>query len=911
MTKKVAIIGGGVSGLSAIWIAANTMLPFSHGIAMATSVSASSRADCPSYNDTSSPLAQTSTPLREIMRNAHANVEVSIQILLHSKEFFLDKIRDFEELTGAVVTPIVSQAGTWYDDVRYDILSRDVGYIDAYASFGNWIPQFADMGGLMEITDEVGKAGLDWFDIMPAVRNGVAEYKGKTFAVPLDGDVILMLYRKDLVEDIGLPTPRTWDDVLEILEYYDNKDINGDGVPDYGNCFATAEDNIGGESFWAVAGSFLQTLGTSSGIFFDPDTMEPISSYRQEDFIKILQLYKKLVQHSPFRDDPSGVRWQENLAAFQAGRCVLWYNYLGPTRVIISKQAENNMTGVLNLAPLPGMKCSKDDYCPFSSKDGANHAPFLASGGFAYAINSRVSKEKQQAAVDFAFYLSDPAVSFRDVADPGSFLDPLRQRHTASLSNSETKEAQSFLDFGWEKRQLSMLQEVTEFNFLSENYVYDLRLLGAEEYRETGTMSHLIKHWNGELTAVSAADEMAKSWNVITDKYGLIQQRDAYRNILSLPVYVPPVPSISFGGSDAKAILLVAIPIAVILVILVAILIKQRHTIKYKTRDVETAPKGGQIALLFTDIQGSTSLWAHSKSAMSKALEVHHDIVRQCIDKYQAYEVKTIGDAFMIAIDSADRAVLLANEIQLNLVRADFPLELSSLPSCCVSYEKSHRDNMNESLKPMFKGLRVRIGIHLGTHSSTIEEGGQLQIMYDRVTKGYDYYGPVVNVAARIESIGFGGQTVISDAVYRELSDGSKVPSCISPIGELRLRGVSEAVFLHQVLPKDLKGRKFNGVYRRSSSVIDSTSSVMDFKILVNPEKHDSDKDVDVHSLTPVELQVTLKRMQERVLYLEHKLELLEKEDGDDSISFSSDISFEENIIAEKEASTHSASSAI
>ena len=147
--------------------------------------------------------------------------------------------------------------------------------------------------------------------------------------------------------------------------------------------------------------------------------------------------------------------------------------------------------------------------------------------------------------------------------------------------------------------------------------------------------------------------------------------------------------------------------------------------------------------------------------------------------------------------------------------------------------------------------------------------------------------------------------------MYRELSDGSKVPSCISPIGELRLRGVSEAVFLHQVLPKDLKGRKFNGVYRRSSSVIDSTSSVTDFKILVNPEKYDSDKDVDVHSLTPVELQVTLKRMQERVLYLEHKLELLEKEDGDDSISFSSDISFEENIIAEKEASTHSASSAI
>lgn len=727
-------------------------------MSMATSVvSASSAADCPSYNNTPSIRAETSTPLREIMRNSHTNVTINIQILSHAKEFFLDKIRDFEELTGAIVTPRESAASAWYDDVRYDILSKDVGFIDAYASFGNWIPQFADMGGLMDITDEVvGKAGLDWFDIMPAVRNGVAEYNGKTFAVPLDGDVILMLYRKDLVEDVGLPTPGTWDDVLEILEYYDKKDINGDGVPDYGNCFATAEDNIGGESFWAVAASFLQTLGTSSGIFFDPDTMEPMSSYRQEDFIQILELYKKLVQHSPFRDDPSGVGWQENLAAFQEGRCVLWYNYLGPTRVIISKQAENNMTGVLNLAPLPGMKCKKDEYCPFASKDGANHAPFLASGGMSYAINSRVSKEKQQAALDFAFFLSDPAVSFRDVADPGSYLDPLRQRHTASLSNSETKEAQSFLDFGWEERQLLMLQEVTKFNFLSENYAYDLRLLGAEEYRETGTMSHIIKHWNGELTAASAADEMAKSWNVITDKYGLTQQRDMYRNILSLPAYVPPF---AFGGNETKVILLITIPIAIILAVLIAILIKQRHTIKYKTRDVETAPKGGQITLLFTDIQGSTSLWAHSKSAMSKALEVHHDIVRQCIDKYQAYEVKTIGDAFMIAIDSADRAVLMANEIQLNLVRADFPLELASLPSCCVSYGKRYIDNIDEELSPMFKGLRVRIGIHLGTHSSIIEEGGQLQIMYDKVTKGYDYYGPVVNVAARIESIGFGGQT--------------------------------------------------------------------------------------------------------------------------------------------------------
>lgn len=94
------------------------------------------------------------------------------------------------------------------------------------------------------------------------------------------------------------------------------------------------------------------------------------------------------------------------------------------------------------------------------------------------AVNSRTTPEKQAAALDLAFYMSDPAVSFWDVAYPMSFLDPLRQRHTVSLGNTETKESQSFLSYGWEERQLLQLKKTTEFNFLHDNYVADLRILG-------------------------------------------------------------------------------------------------------------------------------------------------------------------------------------------------------------------------------------------------------------------------------------------------------------------------------------------------------------------------------------------------------------------------------------------------
>ena len=404
------------------------------------------------------PYAEDSTPLRESIRGKHTNVDISIMLLDFQSCFMQEKIRNFENLTGASVNQVFSTQATWYQDVYEDIVNYDHGFIDLYASFGNWVPYFAELGGFKDISDEIinQAVGEDWLDIMPAVRTGVATYNGKIYAVPLDGDVIYMIYRTDLVEGRGLPTPRSWKDVVDILDYYgkeENADFTNDTIADYGNCFATAENDISNKMFWAIASSVLQTQGTSQGAFFDAETMDPISS--SDNFQDVLLMVNKLVQNSPFRDDQSGVDWQKTRSLFNEGRCVLFYNYPGPIKSIISDQVKNGMSGKINLAPLPGKKCIDGEYCPFQSEYGVNHAPFLASGGMAYAVNSRISEQKQAAALDFALYLSDPGGSFWDVAHPESFLDPLRLRHTASLSNNRTKESRAFLDFGWESRQLS------------------------------------------------------------------------------------------------------------------------------------------------------------------------------------------------------------------------------------------------------------------------------------------------------------------------------------------------------------------------------------------------------------------------------------------------------------------------
>ena len=106
----------------------------------------------------------------------------------------------------------------------------------------------------------------------PFFRDFSATYKGKVYTIPLDGDFQMVYYRSDLLQQDGLQPPATWDDYLAIAKEYHGQDLNGDGKPDYGSCIAKKRN---AQSYWfitSVAGDFIQTQGTSQGVFFDTRT---------------------------------------------------------------------------------------------------------------------------------------------------------------------------------------------------------------------------------------------------------------------------------------------------------------------------------------------------------------------------------------------------------------------------------------------------------------------------------------------------------------------------------------------------------------------------------------------------------------------------------------------------------------
>ncbi|CCD17337.1 unnamed protein product [Trypanosoma congolense IL3000] len=217
-------------------------------------------------------------------------------------------------------------------------------------------------------------------------------------------------------------------------------------------------------------------------------------------------------------------------------------------------------------------------------------------------------------------------------------------------------------------------------------------------------------------------------------------------------------------------------------------------------RDNDRAPTEplDPVTVIFTDIESSTAQWAAFPEFMPDAVATHHSVVRSLIAQHNCYEVKTIGDSFMIACRSPLAAVDLCCEMQRHFLHHDWRTELFDEFYRNFEGQRAQEDkeyappsaNLDpEVYREMWNGLRVRIGIHTGL----------CDIRYDQVTKGYDYYGQTTNMAARTESVANGGQVLLTGATYYSLSAAERDKFDVTPLGPVPLRGVSEVVDMFQV----------------------------------------------------------------------------------------------------------------
>eukprot|EP00658_Telonema_sp_P-2_P085027 TRINITY_DN9595_c0_g1_i1.p1 TRINITY_DN9595_c0_g1~~TRINITY_DN9595_c0_g1_i1.p1 ORF type:complete len:514 (-),score=41.30 TRINITY_DN9595_c0_g1_i1:130-1671(-) len=199
-----------------------------------------------------------------------------------------------------------------------------------------------------------------------------------------------------------------------------------------------------------------------------------------------------------------------------------------------------------------------------------------------------------------------------------------------------------------------------------------------------------------------------------------------------------------------------------------------------------------------------------------------------CIrDRYKGYEVKTIGDSFMVAFVDADSATRFALGVQSALYdfdawspevdatyigilqeqqakatsEADVEPLLGNVPKVWLPVDEETGQLNRIAYDSVWKGLRVRVGVHFGVG----------EIKRDKVSDRFDYYGTVVNTAARVEGVGHGGQVLLTDEAFQALSPNFNLINSLEvlDLGPQPLRGLDAPVSLLQLTPKYLNTRVY------------------------------------------------------------------------------------------------------
>ena len=167
--------------------------------------------------------------------------------------------------------------------------------------------------------------------------------------------------------------------------------------------------------------------------------------------------------------------------------------------------------------------------------------------------------------------------------------------------------------------------------------------------------------------------------------------------------------------------------------------------------DPEVEAPTGELSMVFTDIKNSTPLWENYPVAMRSAIKSHNEVMRRQLRVIGGYEVKTEGDAFVVSFPTATGALLWCFAVQQHLLDVDWPPEILNTVHCAEALDGD--DNR------IYRGLSVRMGVHWG----------QPVCEPDPVTRRMDYFGPMVNRAARISGAADGGQIYVSSDYIAEI----------------------------------------------------------------------------------------------------------------------------------------------
>ncbi|HSQ66974.1 MAG TPA: adenylate/guanylate cyclase domain-containing protein, partial [Polyangiaceae bacterium] len=166
----------------------------------------------------------------------------------------------------------------------------------------------------------------------------------------------------------------------------------------------------------------------------------------------------------------------------------------------------------------------------------------------------------------------------------------------------------------------------------------------------------------------------------------------------------------------------------------------------------ETPLKVARVAILFSDLTGSTALYTEvGDAAAFRVVDDHFDVLREVMAEHGGVVVKTMGDAVMASFTDEDACARAA-------------------VACLERFERFRRTAKHA------ERTSLKLGLYGGA-CYVVTANGVL-----------DYFGQTVNVASRLQHLAEGGEIVLERRAAASLAKDPRVT--VSETAAVRVKGV-------------------------------------------------------------------------------------------------------------------------
>jgi ABC-type glycerol-3-phosphate transport system substrate-binding protein len=402
---------------------------------------------------------------------------------------------------------------------------------DAVVYPSGLIGELAERGYIVSIADDVvndrAESGPRFArrDIFELIRQREITWGEHVYAVPLGSPTLVLFYRRDLFEELGLDAPASWAEYQQLASRLSRREDLGDAAPPGESPWYGVIEPLGsgwaGQMLLARAAVYARHRSYLSTIF-DLDTMEPVIT--APPFVRALQELVAAARFGPadaMDYSPDDVR--RELFAGHCAMAVTW-----PSRAGSDNATDASQHGEQLLIGIAGLPSSREVYHPGDAEwqdRGESETGQVTLLGVAGRLGSVTKASRQpQAALGLLLRISG--------SDWSEHISP----HSPATTLFRTRQmaaAESWMDEGFEAVTARQYAELARQIHRQGLWLSSVRIPGRTRYLAAldGAVRQAVQ---GDQSPTDCLKAAADKWAEITAEYGMEAQKAAYWRSLGM-----------------------------------------------------------------------------------------------------------------------------------------------------------------------------------------------------------------------------------------------------------------------------------------------------------------------------------------------------------------------------------------